>query len=223
MLQRKHLSLTYLELSAKEQEQAPLVVMLHGYGSNEKDLIHLAPSLHPGLTWISPRAPRMLDLGMFGWFPLEFTATGITVDYEAAGLARDRCIGFLSDLIKEYRPAGNKVFLTGFSQGAVMSYLIAFAAPELLHGVVAFSGQLPHRQLVDEEKLAIFNKIPMLVIHGIFDEILPIAKGKESTLYLQNLLADLTYQEYPMGHEISAEAISLASKWLTKKVNLIGG
>jgi phospholipase/carboxylesterase len=223
MLQRKHLSLTYLELPAKEQEQAPLMVMLHGYGSNEKDLIQLAPFLHPGCTWISARAPHMLDFGMFGWFPLEFTPAGITVDYEAARTARDQCIGFLSDLIKEYRPPGNRIFLTGFSQGAVMSYLIAFAAPELLHGVIAFSGQLPQKQQVPEENLPIFSKLPVLVIHGIFDEVLPIAKGKETNIYLKNLVADLTYREFPMGHEISAAAITLASGWLSDRVSHITG
>ena len=77
MLQRRHLSLTYLELAPKKTEHAPLLIMLHGYGSNEKDLMQLAPSLSPEFRYISVRAPQEMDFGMFAWFPLEFTPTGI--------------------------------------------------------------------------------------------------------------------------------------------------
>jgi len=60
------------------------MIMLHGYGSNERDLIQLAPSLRPEFRYVSARAPQKMDFGMFGWFPIEFTPGGITVDREAA-------------------------------------------------------------------------------------------------------------------------------------------
>ncbi len=216
MLQRKHLSLTFLDLAPAAPDHAPLMILLHGYGSNEKDLIPLAPLLHEGLRYISVRAPHTLDMGMFGWFPLGFTPTGITVDYAAAEEARLQFISFIREILAEYKPAGNKVFLMGFSQGAVMSYMTAFSEPELLHGVIACSGQLPERNLpLDNPAL---RKLPFIVLHGLYDDVLPIAKGRASREWLQQRVDDLTYQEYPIAHQIADEGIRLIHSWLEKRV-----
>ena len=223
MLQRKHLSLTYLDLApAAKQENAPIMILLHGYGSNEKDLMQLASELHDGLHYISARAPHTLDLGMFGWFPLEFTKEGINVDYKAADEARQQLIGFIRDIIAEYHPRGNKVFLMGFSQGSVMSYMTAFTEPELLHGVIACSGQLPEKAMPDEAAKQQLKKVPFLVMHGIYDDILPVAKGRAADARLKLHVEDLTYQEYPIAHQIAQGGIELIHSWLEKRVAEIG-
>jgi phospholipase/carboxylesterase len=216
MLQRKHLSLTFLDLAPAALDTAPLMILLHGYGSNEKDLIQLAPMLHEGLRYISVRAPHTLDLGMFGWFPLSFTPTGITVDYGAAEEARLQFVSFIRSIIAEYNPAGNKVFLMGFSQGSVMGYMTAFSEPELLHGVIACSGQLPEKNLPNENPL--LRKLPFLVLHGLYDDILPIAKGRASNELLQQRVDDLMYQEYPIAHQIADNGIELIHSWLEERV-----
>ena len=218
MLQRNHRSLTYLELAPAKPENAPLLIMLHGYGSNEKDLIQIAPELPKEFRYISARAPQTMDYGMFGWFPLEFTPNGITVDHSAAQKALQQFIDFTGELISEYRPAGNKAFLMGFSQGAVMSYLTAFNAPELLHGVIALSGQLPEKSLPTETAKPALRKLPFLVMHGLFDDILPIAKGRAADEWLQKHVDDLTYREYPIAHQISDNGIELIRSWLTEKM-----
>ncbi len=216
MLQRKHLSLTFLDLAPAAPDNAPLMILLHGYGSNEKDLIQLAPMLHQGLRYISVRAPHTLDVGMFGWFPLGFTPTGITVDYAAAEEARLQFISFIREILAEYKPAGGKLFLMGFSQGSVMSYMTAFSEPGLLHGVIACSGQLPERNLpLDNPAL---RKLPFVVLHGLYDDVLPIAKGRASREWLQQRVDDLTYQEYPIAHQIADEGIRLIHSWLEKRV-----
>jgi phospholipase/carboxylesterase len=223
MLQRRHLSLTYLELEPAQPEQpskpehAPLMIMLHGYGSNEKDLIQLAPSLRPEFRYISARAPQEMDFGMFGWFPIEFTATGIRVDHGEAQQAVEQLIGFIREIIAEYRPAGNKVFLMGFSQGTVMSYLTAFLAPELLHGVIGCSGQLPDKAVPDEALKPALRKLPFLVMHGTYDDILPIAKGWAAKAWLEEHVEDFTWREYPIAHQIADSGIELMCSWLEKR------
>ncbi|TLU87773.1 MAG: phospholipase [Chlorobium sp.] len=214
MLQRRHLSLTFLDLAPAAPDNAPIMMLLHGYGSNEKDLIQLAPMLHGGLRYISVRAPHTLDLGMFGWFPLSFTPTGIAVDYVAAEEARLQFISFIHDILAEYKPAGNKVFLMGFSQGAVMSYMTAFSEPELLHGVIACSGQLPDMRPKDDNSI---KKLPFLVLHGIYDDILQIAKGRAANEWLEERVNDLTYSEYPIAHQIADKGIELIHSWLEKR------
>ena len=218
MKRRNNFSLTSLELAPANPEDAPLLIMLHGYGSNEKDLIQIAPALLPEFRYISPRAPLTMDVGMYGWFPLEFTPGGITVDYKAAQHALEHFIHFIGELISEYRPAGNKVFLMGFSQGAVMSYLSSFNAPELLHGVIALSGQLPEKSLPIDTAKSLLRKLPFLVMHGLYDDILPIAKGRSADEWLQQNVDDLTYREYPVAHQISDSGIELIRSWLKEKM-----
>lgn len=223
MLQRKHLSLTYLDLAPSVAENAPVLIMLHGYGSNEKDLIQLAPKLNGSFRYISARAPHTLDFGMFGWFPIEFTANGITVDHEAAGKARTLLITFIKEIIAEYCPEGSRVFLMGFSQGSVMSYLAAFEKPDLLHGVIACSGQLPEKTLPDKTTLdPSLHKLPFLVMHGIHDEVLPVSKGRAANEWLRQHVQDLTYREYPVAHQISESGIELIRVWLEEKMQRIG-
>jgi phospholipase/carboxylesterase len=218
MLQRHRLSLTYLDLAPAKPENAPLIIMLHGYGSNEKDLIQLAPELSPEFRYISARAPLQMDFGMFGWFPIEFTPTGITVDYDAAKRALEQFITFIGEIIAEYRPAGNKVFLMGFSQGTVMSYLTAFHAPELLHGIIACSGQLPEKTIPHDTLKPALRKLPFLVMHGIYDDVLPIAKGRAAHAWLQEHVDDLTWREYPIAHQISESGIELMRSWLEERM-----
>jgi phospholipase/carboxylesterase len=219
MLQRKELSLTFMEQAPEKPENAPLVLMLHGYGSNEKDLIQIAPALPPRFRYISPRAPQMLDYGMFGWFPIEFTQNGITVDYAAAERALQQLIGFVKELIRHYQPAGEKVFLMGFSQGTVMSYLTAFHTPELLHGVIALSGQLPEKTLPTESAVPSLRQLPFLVMHGIYDDVLPITKGRSAHEWLKQHVEDLTYREYPVAHQISDSGITLIRSWLEEHLD----
>jgi phospholipase/carboxylesterase len=224
MLQRRHLSLAYLELAPVKPDYAPLMIMLHGYGSNEKDLIQLAPSLRPEFRYISARAPQQMDFGMFAWFPLEFSPNGIIVDYAAAQKAVEQLIGFISEIIAEYHPAGNKVFLMGFSQGTVMSYLTAFLAPELLHGVIACSGQLPEKTVPHDNMKPALRKLPFLVMHGIYDDILPIAKGRAAQSWLHEHVDDLTWREYPIAHQISDSGVELMHSWLGERVaNMVAG
>ncbi len=218
MLQRQNRSLTYLDLAPENPLNAPLVIMLHGYGSNEKDLIQLAPSLLEGVRYISARAPHTLDYGMFGWFPLQFTDNGIIADIDAAAASLQQLTRFIEEVIAEYRPHGNKVFLMGFSQGTIMSYLTAFTAPELLHGVIGLSGQLPEKTLPPQASLDRLRELPFLVMHGIYDDILPIEKGRAANHWLEAHVDDLTYREYPVAHQISDSGIELIRSWLKTRL-----
>jgi phospholipase/carboxylesterase len=221
MLIRKQETFTYLEYSTQSVPEAPLLVMLHGYGSNEKDLISLAPGLDRRLRVISLQAPLSLGAEMYGWFPIEFTPCGITVDREAAARSRDLLAGFLRELVAEYRPQGGKVFLMGFSQGAVMNYLTAFSTPELLHGVISLSGQLPDTRPDAASIPEALNSLPFLVVHGLYDDVLSIEKGREAGNWLKAHVADITYREYPMAHQIDDETFEIVSAWLRKRIDLL--
>ncbi len=221
MLTRNNDTFTWLDYNRRSDEQSPLLVMLHGYGSNEKDLVSLAPALDARLRVVSVRAPLVLGPEMFGWFPIDFTPGGITVDRAAAQNVADRFAAFLEQLLETLRPTGDKVFLMGFSQGSVMSYLTAFRAPALLHGVLALSGQLPDARPEADALPAGLADVPFLVQHGLFDEVLPIDRGRQADAWLRDRIADYTYREYPMAHQIDQASLEFMASWLSGRIDRV--
>lgn len=221
MLTRNNDTFTWLDYNRRSDEQSPLLVMLHGYGSNEKDLLGLAHSLDARLRVVSVRAPLVLGPEMFGWFPIDFTPGGITVDREAARQVADKFAAFLEQLLETLRPTGDKVFLMGFSQGSVMSYLTAFRAPALLHGVLALSGQLPDTRPEAEAMPTGLADVPFLVQHGLFDEVLPIDRGRQADAWLRDRIADYTYREYPMAHQIDQASLEFMASWLSGRIDRV--
>jgi len=221
MLTRNHDAFTWLDYNRRPDEQSPLLVMLHGYGSNEKDIISLANSLDARLRVVSVRAPLTLAPEMYGWFPIEFTPGGITVDREAARDVADRFAAFLQKLIETLRPTGEKTFLMGFSQGTVMSYLTAFRNPLLLHGVLALSGQLPDARSEADALPTRLSGVPFLVQHGLFDNVVPIDKGRLADAWLRDKIADYTYREYPMAHQIDQESLEFMASWLSERIDRV--
>ena len=216
MLQRKHSELTYLDSPSLSEENSDILVMLHGYGSNEKDLIQLASLLDNDLRSISPRAPLQLAPEMYGWFPLEFTSEGISVDREKARSAKETLLVFLRHIIDEYKPPEGKIWLMGFSQGSVMAYLSALAEPSLFHGIIALSGQFPYHSSLFNRDPERFRTLPFLVVHGLYDDVLPVSNGRISEAWLKDHLDSLTYREYTMGHEINAETLETIRQWLSR-------
>ncbi len=219
MLQRKQSALTYLDSPSRSGQKGDILVMLHGYGSNEKDLMQLAPLLDQNQHCITPRAPLVLAPEMYGWFPIEFTKEGITVDQEAAERAKGTLLEFLHNIITRYSAREGKIWLMGFSQGAVMSYLTALCEPSLFHGVIALSGQFPESPALVNTNPDLFRSIPFLVIHGIYDDVLPVSNGRRSEKWLAEHVDMLTYREYAMGHEINNEALELIRGWFRRNNN----
>lgn len=198
--------------------------MLHGYGANEYDLIGLADALDPRFTIISARAPISLGNGGYAWFPIAFTDDGIKVlDVKSAIESRALILKFLDEIIAHYRIDAKRAFLMGFSQGSAMAYSIALTEPRRLAGMVAMSGRLPDERLLQLAPAEQLKNFPIFVSHGLYDEILPIQNGRDSQTRLRQLDVNLTYKEYPMGHQVSAECLSDISRWLTARLNQFSG
>ena len=200
----------------------PLLLLLHGIGSNEHDLYGLAPFLDKRFLIISVRAPHTLGPGSYAWFEADFTPQGPVINPEQAEASRKTLITFLKEAITAYGADPKQVYLMGFSQGAIMSASVALTQPELIAGAVLMSGRiLPEIQplIASSEELSGF---PFLVVHGTVDMVLPITHGRASRELLSSLPVDLTYHEYPMGHEVNQESLSDVTTWLTEQLNKAG-
>lgn len=202
-----------------ETDTSPLLLLLHGIGSNEHDLYGLAPFLDERFLIISVRAPNTLGPGSYAWFEADFTPQGPVINPEQAEASRTILITFLKEAITTYDADLKQVYLMGFSQGAIMSASVALTQPELVAGAVLMSGRiLPEIQplIASDEELA---GLPLLVVHGTSDMVLPISHGRASRELLSSLPVNLTYHEYPMGHEVNQESSRDVTSWLTEQLD----
>lgn len=197
----------------------PLLLLLHGIGSNEEDLFAFAPYLDERFLVVSARAPVALDYGGYGWFRIDFTPRGMVADLEQAKRSLEILPGFIDDLVRAYGADARRVYLGGFSQGAMMSLALLLTSPEKVAGVVAMSGRLPRQAVGREPDLESLRGKPILITHGLYDPVLPVEQGRESRDYLEGLPVALTYREYPMGHEVSAESLRDVTTWLTETLD----
>jgi phospholipase/carboxylesterase len=209
------------QMAEKGDPPPPLLLLLHGYGANEEDLFSLASYVDPHFLVVSVRAPITLAAGAYAWFHLGLGAQGIQFDAREVAAGVSTLHQFVQEVSQQYGVDPRRIFLLGFSQGAMMALHLALTHPGLAAGVIALSGRaLPRvdELLPDPELLSGF---PLFVAHGIYDAVLPIHHGRETRSILSQLPVSLTYQEYPMGHEISPESFRDASSWLTRQLHLL--
>jgi phospholipase/carboxylesterase len=215
-------SLTHLvrQPGRRAQSSPPLLLLLHGVGSNEHDLFGLAPYLDERFLIVSVRAPVVLGAGAYGWFNIEFTPQGMTVDLEQAKRSLELLPGFIDEIVETHGADDKCVYVAGFSQGAMMSLALALTRPEKIAGVVAMSGRFPSLALGHEPDQKSLRGMPVLVTHGLYDPVLPVEEGRAIQKNLQTLPVELTYREYPMGHEVVLESLRDVSAWLTSTLDL---
>jgi len=81
------------------------------------------------------------------------------------------------------------------------------------------SGRFPSQMLGQTPVGEALNGMPILVIHGLYDSVLPVEQGRAARRYLEALPVELTYCEYPMAHEVSAESLRDVAAWLSKALD----
>ncbi|MEW6211009.1 MAG: alpha/beta fold hydrolase [Acidobacteriota bacterium] len=206
-------SLTHLVRKPQTSTQKPpLLLLLHGIGSNEDDLFGLAPYLDGRFLVISARAPYTMMPGMYAWFNIEFTPSGIIPDLDQAEASRRLVIEFIDQMVEAY-DAG-PVYLMGFSQGAMMSLAVALTRPDKVSRVVAMSGRVPQRVIESAASTEALSRLEVFMTHGIYDEVIPVENGRACRDELERLSVKVTYREYPMAHQVSMESLSDITSWL---------
>ena len=195
-----------------ETESPPLLVLLHGYGSDENDLMTISSLLDSRFRVVSVRAPIGLAQGGYAWFPIENTESGLAVRFEHAEAARAQLCNLLVDLQKKYNET-MPTFLLGFSQGAGMALYSTFHIPTAINGVASLSGLCVKEMLPDADKLEALKDKPVFMSHGQLDPVIPIADGRMSYEMLATLPLRISYHEYDMGHEINQECLQDLRDW----------
>jgi phospholipase/carboxylesterase len=219
----KSLSLTHIvrppQTPAPEGTRPPLLILLHGVGSNEQDLMELASYLDPRFLVVSVRSPLTLGPGAYGWYPVMFTPQGAVGDTKQAIASREKLTAFLGEAVEAYGADPRRVYLLGFSQGAIMSLLVGLKRPDLVAGIVPMSGRLLPEALADRATDDALQGLSVFAVHGTRDNVLPVSGGRAIRDELSKLPVALTYREYDMGHQVSADSLADVSAWLTARLD----
>jgi phospholipase/carboxylesterase len=217
------LSLTHLvqepRTPAPEGTKPPLLILLHGVRSNEQDLMGLASYLDPRFLILSTRAPLTFGPGAYGWYPVQFTATGPIADESIATTSLEKVVRFIGEAITAYDADPKRVYLMGFSQGAIMSLYTALTHPDLVTGIVPMSGRLLNVALENRASDDALSGLPVFAVHGVYDTVLPISEGRAIQDALSQLPVALTYKEYNMAHEVSQESLRDVTTFLTEQLD----
>ena len=209
------MKLNAIELPPRAPGLSRTLVLLHGYGADEHDLLPIAHELDPRLRVVSLRGPVALGGPMRAWFNLTQDPRGrISFDLEEARAAVQRA----SAAVEEIAANSPRPFLLGFSQGAGIALGVALLQPQQLAGVLSLSGvarALDDRDHAPAEKLRGF---PVFAAHGREDPLIPIELARKLRDDLTGLGVDVEWHEYPMGHAVTPEEIDDARQWLRKRL-----
>ena len=198
----------------------PTILALHGWGASALDLIGLAPELNQGEARVlSPQGPIGIRIPGgpmgYGWYPL---GEGSQASPEELTQASAQVLDFLDVAQQRYPVDPRKVVLLGFSQGGALAFDLALRDCSRFAGVAALSSWLPEGVAAQIEPDTAHQSLPVLLVHGTEDPMVPVDRARESRQKLTSLGVALTYREDEMGHEICAEALRDIIGWIDEKV-----
>lgn len=211
-----NLSLHHLVREPKiKLDKNPLLLLLHGYGSNEEDLFSFASELPEKYYVISARAPYDMMYGSYAWYAINFDADENKFsDIEQAKTSRDLISNFIDELLANYAIDSNNVNLIGFSQGCILSYAVALSYPQKIKRVVAMSGYFNAEIATENFKENDFSNLKIFASHGNVDQVVPVDWARKAEPTLKQLGIDIVYKEYPIGHGVSPQNFYDFKNWL---------
>jgi phospholipase/carboxylesterase len=211
-------SLVHRVLMPRESgaETHPTMIMLHGRGADEDDLLGLSSYLDPRLLILSARAPFDFPYnGGYMWY--EFSAVGAP-DPEMFKTSYEKLVTFVNDAIAQYPVDRKRVFLLGFSMGTVMSYALSLTLPHLFRGVIANSGYVPEGTFLSFTWKEL-GHMDFLIAHGTMDPVIPVQLARRARELFAGSNARVTYKEYPMAHQISDASLADMAAWLSERLS----
>ncbi|MDX6693245.1 MAG: phospholipase/carboxylesterase [Blastocatellia bacterium] len=197
----------------------PLLVALHGYGANKRQMMREARAVAPAhfalasLQGFHQHIRDPLEPGGplrfgFGW------VTNFQAD-ESISLHHRALLDLIATLTREGIADAARIFLLGFSQSCALNYRFAFTHPEVLRGIVGICGGLPG----DWDASPLYKETSASVLHlnGATDEFYTPARVQDYLPRLQERARDVTVKNYPAGHEMTPAMREDTRAWLAER------
>jgi phospholipase/carboxylesterase len=214
------LSLHHVIRKSTLTKNAPLLIMFHGYGSDENDLFSFASELPEELFIISVRAPYSMQPYGNAWYAINFDAEkGKWNDNEQAKESRDLIASFIDEAVETYPVDKKNVTLFGFSQGSILSYAVALTYPEKVRNIVALSGYVNQDILPKNLEEKDYSQLDFYCSHGSVDQVIPVDWARQTAPFLKSLNIKHTYSEFPVGHGVAPQNFYGFREWLRKRID----
>ena len=198
-----------------KKSKSPLLILLHGFGSNESDLHSFANYLPENHYIVSIRAPFKLASGGFAWYNISFdNDMNKFNDHDQAKDSINMILSFIDELSNKYLIDNDNVSLLGFSQGTILSYALCLNYPEKFKNIIGFSGYID-QAMIDVKSIDIdYSKLNLYISHGKNDPVIPVDWARKSMEILENNKINYSFNEFNSGHTISPENFYDFKNWL---------
>lgn len=193
-------------IGGREPARTPLL-LLHGSGGDEDDLVPLAQQIAPERTILSPRG-RVNEQGLTRFFRRSPDGIWDLEDFKAR---TTELVGFVQRAVAAYH-LGKPIAL-GFSNGGNMAWSLLLKEPGLLVGAIILRAMLPF----DPRPLPDLRGLPVLLIAGRYDELIPVDRAGLLAAALSEAGADVTYEVLHASHGLTGQDLALASTWLARR------
>ena len=217
-MEKQQLQLEHLyRASNLNNPNAPLIIMLHGYGSDENDLFSFASELPPKYAIISLKAPYGLNPHGNAWYAIHFdNLDGKWSDDNQAIKSREMVVSTINEIIEKYPVDKNNITLLGFSQGTILGLSIALSYPEKIKNLIGLSGYVNIGILKEDYQENDFKNLNIYSSHGTLDQVIPLEWAIKTKKFLSNIVSNFTYNEFPVGHGVSPQNFYDFKNWLEK-------
>lgn len=201
------------------------VIWLHGLGADGYDFVPIVAELGAAaaaIRFVFPHAPvRPVTINggmpMRAWYDI-LSLTRMDRQDEA-GIAASQAL--VRELIATQNQAGipaSRIVIAGFSQGGAITLHAGLRYPERLAGLMALSTYLPLHERLGAEISPANRDVPILMVHGSFDPVLPQVLGESSCELLRAEGLPVEWHSYPMQHQVCEEEIERIGSWLRERL-----
>ena len=194
------------------QSNMPVLFLMHGYGNNEKQFNRLIEELNNKYLIVSMRAPFNFMVIKNRWYEYSISDGDTLSNQTQIDLSTKRIIKTIEHIKEEYNIDEKKIFIGGFSQGAIMSYKLALLYPNKFGGIIIHSARLPVEYSVKE--LSLYKNLNILIIHGSEDSGLSTKWAYQGKALFEKLGANTDYYEAKIGHKMNKETYRKIKQWL---------
>ncbi len=195
--------------AAPTAPDAPTLLLLHGTGGTEHDLLPLAESIAPGAGVLSPRG-KVLERGMPRFF--RRLAEGV-FDLDDLRFRTHELAGFVEAASRHYGFDRARVVAVGFSNGANIAASTLLLEPGVLAAAILFRAMVP----LVPDPLPSLQGTPVFMSNGRTDSLIPAAGAEQLADLLRQSGASVTLQWQPGGHQLTRQDVVQAQEWLVDR------
>jgi len=182
------------------------LLLLHGTGGNERDLIPLGRELDPDASLLSPRG-KILEDGMPRFF--RRLAEGV-FDLEDLKTRTNELADFVAGAVRHYKLSAEDIVGVGYSNGANIAASMLLLRPEIMHAAILFRAMVP----LVPDKMPDLSSVHVWIGAGDQDPIIPPSAAQRLVELLRQGSADVTIRFFNAGHGLTNSEIEIAGQWL---------